>query len=79
MAANDPYTSQQLMKFGLKIIKDTGDLEKGQEEWHEQPRVEKTWAIFKTHSKRAHCILCKTRGKTMKGTATELICWPNRY
>ena len=35
MAANDPYTSQQLMKFGLKIIKDTGDLEKGQEEWYD--------------------------------------------
>jgi hypothetical protein len=37
IAANDPYTSQQLIKFGLQIIKDTGDLEKGQEEWHERP------------------------------------------
>ena len=69
VAANDPYTSQQLIKFGLQIIKDTGDLEKGQEEWHERPRNEKTWATFKEHFERAHRILRKTRGKTMKGTA----------
>ena len=49
-------------------MKDTGDLEKGQEEWHERPRVEKNWDMFKTHFERAHRILRKTRGKTMKGT-----------
>ena len=69
IAANDPYTPQQLIKFGLQLVKDTGDMEKGQEEWHERPRVEKTWVKFKEHFERAHRILRKTRGKTMKGTA----------
>jgi hypothetical protein len=69
IAANDPYTPQQLIKFGLQLVKDTGDMEKGQEEWHERPRIEKNWVNFKDHFERAHRILRKTRGKTMKGTA----------
>ena len=69
IAVNDPYTPQQLIKFGLQLVKDTGDMEKGQEEWHERPRIDKNWVNFKDHFERAHRILRKTRGKTMKGTA----------
>ena len=47
MAVNDPYTPQQVIKFGLQIIKDTEDLEKVQEEWHEQPRREKLGPFLK--------------------------------
>ena len=42
----DLYTPQQLSKFGLQMVKITGDLEKGNVEWQEKPRIEKNLGEF---------------------------------
>ena len=54
IAAQDPYSEAQLIKFGLQIIKNIHDFETGIEKWIDLPKISKTWANFKSHFEEAH-------------------------
>ena len=54
IAAQDPYSEAQLIKFGFQIIKNTHDIETGIERWINLPRQQKTWAKFKSHFESDH-------------------------
>ena len=65
VAADNKYSEQQLVKFGLHIIKSTGEFEDNLIIWHRLARVARTWDDFKTHFEAAHIIFKTTRGNTM--------------
>ena len=48
------YTDEQLVETGLSIIQGTHDFEKGQEEWHAKPAVDKTYQNLKKHFNHAY-------------------------
>ena len=62
--AEIPYSEQQLLEFGLTIIRNTRDYEKAIGEWNASPN--KTWALFKTHFRDAQTELKEIRGPTMQ-------------
>ena len=62
--AKMPYTEEQLINFGLTIIRNTRDFEKGLLEW--RSTAIKTWPAFKTHFQDAQQELKDVRGPTMK-------------
>ena len=68
-AADIPKTVNQLIAYGLDIIRATGEFETGLTTWYARPAVQHTWANFKTHFTTAHTELIKVRGKSMRGTA----------
>ena len=53
IAAQNPYTDAQIVKLGIKLIKNMHDFEKGLEDWYALPGTP-TWDIFKTHFETAH-------------------------
>ena len=65
-AAGNEYTDRQLVKFGVEIIKNTGDFETGLTEWNAKTLTDKTWLHFKSHFTAAYKNLRATRGKTMR-------------
>ena len=65
VAARDPFTDKQLVKIGLKIIKNTRDFADGLKTWYQRPRVEHTYANFKTHFEDALELLREIRGSDM--------------
>ena len=65
VAACDPFTDKQLVKIGLKIIKNTRDFADGLKASYQRPRVEHTYANFKTHFEDALELLRKIRGSGM--------------
>ena len=69
IAAKDPYSEAQLIKFGFQIIKNTHDFETGIEKWIDLPRQQKTWAKFKSHFESAHLRLREIRGATMRSSS----------
>ena len=65
VAARDPFTNKQLVNIGLKIIKNTRDFADGLKTWYQRPRVEHTYANFKTHFEDALELLRESRGSDM--------------
>ena len=63
--ANLPYTDQQLVDFGLQLIRNTRDFEQGLQRWNEKPPVDQTWDNLKTHFRDEQEKLKKIRGPTM--------------
>ena len=68
IAAGMPKTQEQIIAFGLEIIKKTADFEVAMGAWYDRPPAEKTWVNFKTHFSQAHRKLKKVRGTTMRNT-----------
>mmetsp|Transcript_14780 Transcript_14780/g.21115 ORF Transcript_14780/g.21115 Transcript_14780/m.21115 type:complete len:393 (+) Transcript_14780:111-1289(+) len=64
--AKIPYSPEQLLEFGLTLIKRTSDFEKALGEWTNKPTVEKTWAKCKSHFKNVQYELKDIRGPTMQ-------------
>ena len=64
-AARDPFTNKQLVKIGLKIIKNTRDFADGLKTWYQRPSVEHTYANFKTHFEDALELLREICGSDM--------------
>ena len=69
VAADNEYSKQQLFKFGLKIIKNTGEFEHDLRIWHCLVKVASAWDNFKTYFEVVHRILKTTRGKTMQSNS----------
>ena len=59
-----PYSDEQIMEFGLTLVRNTRDFEKAIGEWNAAPN--KTWALFKTHFRDAQMELKDIRGPTMQ-------------
>ena len=59
-----PYTDEQIMEFGLTLVRNTRDFEKAIGEWNAVPN--KTWDLFKTHFRDAQAELKDIRGPTMQ-------------
>lgn len=53
------------MEIALTVIKNTHDFEKALSEWHNKAKVDKTWANFKDHFKKAQMELKEIRGPAM--------------
>ena len=62
--ADIPYSEEQLLEFGLTLVRNTRDFEKAIGEWNAEPT--KTWALFKTHFRNAQTELKDIRGPTMQ-------------
>ena len=67
-AANIPKTSNQLISYGLDIVRATGEFENALITWFNRPTAQKTWDEFKTHFTQAHTELSRVRGSTMQGS-----------
>ena len=66
MLLHDPFTDKQLVKIGLKIIKNTRDFADGLKTWYQRPHVEHTYANFKTHFEDALELLRELRGSNIR-------------
>ena len=53
IAAKNPFTDAQIVKLGVKLIKNMNDFEKGLEEWYALPGPT-TWESFKSHFETAY-------------------------
>ena len=69
VTADNKYSEQQLVKFGLQIIKNNGELEYDIRISHGLAKTARTWDDFKMHFEAAHRILKITRGKTMQSSS----------
>ena len=65
VAADNEYSEQQLVKFGLHIIKNTGEFEHAIRIWYGLSRAARTRDNLKTHFEATHRILKIIQGKTM--------------
>ena len=64
--AGIPYTPQQLLEFGLSLIRNTRDFEIALREWNAKTDLQKTWTNFKSHFRQAQTELKEIRGPTMQ-------------
>ena len=65
-AARIPYSSAQILAFGLTLIRSTRDFTKGLSNWNSKPAVDKTLVLFKTHFKDGQTELKDIKGSTMQ-------------
>lgn len=49
IAINNPFTSEQLIDIGLKILKNCGEFVDGLKQWYKKPSPTQTVPEFKTH------------------------------
>jgi hypothetical protein len=68
-AANQPKTANQLLNYGLQIVRSTGEFEYALLAWFTRPVTEHTWTNFKLHFTTAHTELSKVRGTSMRVSA----------
>ena len=66
VTAGIPYSQEQLLEFGLTLIRATRDFEKALSKWSTQPQSNKNWTKFKSHFKQAQSELKEIRGPTMQ-------------
>ena len=66
LQAGLPYTNEQVLEFGLQLIRNTRDFEAALTTWNARPVNQKTWANFKTHFHQAQETLKEVRGPTMQ-------------
>ena len=65
-AALMPYTTRQIVNFGMLLIRNTHDFQDGLKTWFDKPEREKTWTNFKMHFETEHDRLKLVRGTTMQ-------------
>ena len=66
--AANPYSEQQLIRYGLEIIKRTHNFETYLKTWYTRPQPEHTWVNFKAHFEEAQRKLKKVRGTQMQNS-----------
>ena len=66
VAANLPYTQNQLIDLALTVIKSTRDYEQALMNWEKKLHNQKTWENLKVHFRDAQQELKKVRGPTMQ-------------
>ena len=64
-AAQMPYTQQQIINFGIQLIRNTQDFQDGLKAWYSKPTLDKTWPNFKTHFEDEYDKMKLVRGTTM--------------
>lgn len=67
-ASNSAYTKQQLIKLGLKLVKNMNKLEKARKRWLLLPAASHTSLNFKTCFTTEWNNLCRLQGPTMQDT-----------
>ena len=60
-AADLPYTANQLINFGLNVVRRTGQYKRALIEWYAKQDVDKTWNNFKLHFTAAQQQLCQVQ------------------
>ena len=65
-AANMPYTTRQIVNFGVQLIRNTHDFQDGLKTWFGKNDRDKTWMNFKLHFEEEHDRLKLIRGLTMQ-------------
>jgi hypothetical protein len=65
-AAQMPYSEQQIINFGIQLIRNTHDFQDGLKDWYSKPLLEKTWTNFQTHFEDEYDKLRLVRGTTMQ-------------
>lgn len=68
IAANMPYTPQQIMTFALTILKRTNKFSQSIIEWNMKPDQQKTWTTFKVHFRQARKALEQAGALQMQDT-----------
>ena len=66
VAADNEYYKHQLVKFGLHIIKYTGDFEHYFRIWHGLAKADRAWKDFRMNFEAAHIILETIRDKILQ-------------
>lgn len=67
-AANIPKTGEQIVNYGLDILRKTGEYENCLLEWFALPLQQQTWTNFKPHLVNAQLKLKQVRGSSMQNT-----------
>ena len=67
-AANLEKLQQQIINYGIKMLKETGEFETSLTTWFDRSPAELTWANFKKHFNQAHANLVKIRGTSPRNT-----------
>ena len=57
LASNNPYSDSQILKIGIKLIKNMCDFDKDLRTWYDLPIVDQTWIRFKAHFTQAQTSL----------------------
>ena len=70
--AGVPFTSAQILKKALSVIRATRDFELALAAWEDKPQEEKTWDILKTHFHDAQQQLKSIRGPSMRQAGHHL-------
>ena len=67
--ANLEKSQQQIINYGIEMLKNTGDFETNLTIWVNRPPAQLTWANFKKHFNQAHANLIKIRGISLRNTS----------
>ena len=67
-AANIEKSQQQIINYGLKILRQNGEFETSMTTWFQKASADLTWSNFKTHFTDALTNLIKVRGASMANT-----------
>jgi hypothetical protein len=65
-AAQMPYTTRQIVNFGVQLIRNTHDFQDGLKAWYDIDEADKTWPNFKILFEDEHDKLRLVRGETMQ-------------
>ena len=57
LASNNPYSDSQILKIGIKLIKNMCDFDKDLQTWYDLPIGDQTWIRFKGHFTQAQTSL----------------------
>ena len=67
-AANIEKLQQQIINYGLEILRQTGEFETSMTTWFHKAPVDLTWSNFKKYFTDAHTNLIKVRGASVANT-----------
>jgi hypothetical protein len=67
-AADNPYTSRQILEFGESSMLKCSDLESDMIRWFKKPRIEQTWTTLKHHIEDVCDAITEVQGPSMKFT-----------
>ena len=68
IAAKLPKSQQQIITYGLNILKSTGEFDTSLTKWYNLVPAETTWHNFIKYFTKAYYNILKIQGKTIKNT-----------
>ena len=68
IAAKPPKSQQQIITYGLNLLKSTGEFDTSLNTWYNLAIVETTWHNFKKHFTNTYNNILKIKGKMIENT-----------